>query len=70
MAITGSGTQADPYLVHSYDELKTATTDRTYIPNFGKSWIALDADIDCNDYGADFEWETIKCVYKDVTIAK
>lgn len=59
MAITGDGSQEYPWLVHSYDELKTATTDRTYIPAYGKSWIALDANIDCNDYGADFEWETI-----------
>ena len=60
MAITGSGTQADPWLVHSYEELRTVTTDRTYLPNYGKAWAALDADIDCNDYGDSFEWETIK----------
>lgn len=59
MAITGSGTAADPWLVHSYEELRTVTTDRTYLPNYGKAWAALDADINCNDYGADFEWETI-----------
>lgn len=59
MAITGSGTQADPWKVHSYDELKTVTTNRTYLPNYGKAWTILDADINCNDYGSDFEWETI-----------
>lgn len=59
MAITGSGTQADPWKVHSYDELKTVTTDRTYLPIYGKAWTILDADINCNDYGANFEWETI-----------
>lgn len=59
MAITGDGSQEHPWLVHSYDELKTVTTDRTYLPAYGKAWTALDADINCNDYGADFEWETI-----------
>lgn len=59
MAITGSGTQADPYLVHSYDELKTVTTENSYCPQYGHRYISLDADINCNDYGADFEWETI-----------
>lgn len=59
MAITGSGTQEYPWKVHSYDELKTVTTDRTYLPSYGKAWTILDADINCNDYGADFEWETI-----------
>lgn len=59
MAITGDGSQEYPWLVHSYEELRTVTTDRTYLPNYGKAWAALDADINCNDYGADFEWETI-----------
>lgn len=59
MAITGDGSQEYPWLVHSYEELKTVTTDRTYLPSYGKAWAALDADINCNDYGADFEWETI-----------
>lgn len=60
MAITGTGTQADPYLVHSYDELKTVTTENSYCENYGHKYIKLDADIDCNDYGDSFEWETIK----------
>ena len=60
MAITGSGTQADPYLVHSYDELKTVTTVNLYCENYGHKYIELDADIDCNDYGDSFEWETIR----------
>lgn len=59
MAITGTGTQADPYLVHSYSELKTVTTDNSYCPQYSHRYIALDADINCNDYGVSFEWETI-----------
>lgn len=59
MAITGTGTQEDPYLVHSYSELKTVTTDNSYCPQYSHRCIALDADINCNDYGAEFEWETI-----------
>ena len=59
MAITGSGTQADPWKVHSYDELKTVTTENTYCTVYSHAYIDLDADINCNDYGANFEWETI-----------
>ena len=59
MAITGTGTQEDPYLVHSYSELKTVTTDNSYCPQYSHRYIALDADINCNDYGVEFEWETI-----------
>lgn len=59
MAITGTGTQNDPYLVHSYDELKTVTTDNSYCPQYEHRYISLDADIDCNVYGSNFEWETI-----------
>lgn len=66
MAITGQGTQDDPYKVHSYEELKTAigrTSSSTIsingspIPN---DFIELEADIDCNDYGTSFVWNTIK----------
>lgn len=59
MAITGTGTQNDPYLVHSYDELKTVTTDNSYCPQYEHRYISLDADINCNVYGSNFEWETI-----------
>ena len=66
MAITGQGTQDDPYKVHSYEELKIAigrTSSSTIsingspIPN---DFIELEADIDCNDYGTSFVWNTIK----------
>ena len=59
MAITGAGTQADPYLVHSYEEIKstygTAANDTVYI--------RLENDINCNDYGDTWEWETITSNY-------
>lgn len=55
MAITGTGTQADPFIVHDYTELKTAAKQNT------NSFVELANDIDCNDYGESFEWETVAC---------
>ena len=52
MAITGSGTQADPYIVHSYDEIKTACGNNNV-------FIELGNDIDCNFYGENFEWDKV-----------
>ena len=52
MAITGSGTQSDPYQVHNYSELRTAC-------NNSNVWVELANNIDCNDYGEDFEWQTV-----------
>lgn len=53
MAITGSGTQLDPYIVHDYEEIKTACY------NSG-SYVRLANNIDClADYGADFKWENV-----------
>lgn len=52
MAITGKGTEDNPAVAHSYDELKTALTTYQYVK--------LGADIDCNDYGANFKWQTIE----------
>ena len=56
MAITGSGTQEDPWVVHSYEELQT-TFDGVKQGN--GHYIQLGNDINCNDYGASFEWETL-----------
>ena len=53
MAITGSGTQADPYQVHNYSELRTAC-------NNSNVYVELANNIDCNDYGEDFEWQTVR----------
>ena len=52
MAITGSGTQADPFVVHSYAEIKD-TMERS----LADKYIVLANNINCNDYGEDFEWE-------------
>ena len=63
MAITGGGTEQNPWLIHSYDELKAITTDTFggYSPSAANTtmYIKLDNDINCNDYGETFEWETI-----------
>lgn len=56
MAITGTGIVDDPYLVHSYDEIKIAY-GRT--SSSGTVYIKLENDIDCNDYGNTWEWKTI-----------
>lgn len=52
MAITGTGTEQDPFIVHSYDELKTACRGNG-------AYVELANDIDCNVYGENFEWHTI-----------
>lgn len=61
MAITGSGTQQSPWVVHNYNELKTVIYDSSYLPNLGavKGYIKLGNNIDCNDYGTTFEWDEI-----------
>lgn len=56
MAVTGTGTQADPFLVHSYDETKEALTTKV---SSGYEYVRLENDINCNDYGTEFEWSTI-----------
>ena len=60
MAIAGEGTKTNPWLAHSYDELKEITTTK------GSSggqlyYIRLENDIDCNskEYPKGFEWEGI-----------
>ena len=62
MAITGTGTELDPYIVHSYDEIKTACEYENYdssTSTYGTNYVKLANDIDCNDYGSAWEWETI-----------
>lgn len=56
MAITGTGTELDPYLVHDYDEIKTFITDTIVGDTYGK----LANNIDCNEYSAGWEWESIQ----------
>lgn len=56
MAITGSGTEQDPWIVHSYDEIQTASQ---LTNGSSKTYVKLANDIDCNNYGASFQWATI-----------
>lgn len=55
MAITGTGTQADPWIVHNYDEIKDVLQNKLDSNTYAK----LANDIDCNEYGDTWEWETI-----------
>jgi hypothetical protein len=50
--MTGTGTIDDPILVGSYEELKEGLNAGQYVK--------LVNDIDCNDYGANFKWQTIE----------
>ena len=62
MAITGKGTETEPWLVHSYDEIKTCF-DKDKPEDADKqssTYIKLANDIDCNDYGDGWKWKTIK----------
>ena len=55
MAVTGSGTVANPWMVHDYYEIKDT------IGNIGNNqYIKLANDIDCRDYGTAWKWETIE----------
>lgn len=56
MAITGSGTQGDPWIVHNYSEIKNCIGN---MDSSAKYYVKLANDIDCNDYGSTFEWETV-----------
>ena len=56
MAITGTGTKADPWIVHNYDEIKDVFQNRVTSDNL---YAKLANDINCNDYGDTWEWETI-----------
>lgn len=56
MAITGTGTKADPWIVHNYDEIKDVLQNRVTSDNL---YAKLANDINCNDYGDTWEWETI-----------
>lgn len=60
-AITGTGTVNDPYIVHSYDEIKWACEDESAIPEGQTTsipvYLKLNNNIDCQEYTQDFEWE-------------
>lgn len=61
MAITGSGTQADPWIVHSYDEfmsLKDRQSDPASDTYYIQFFDTPNQTIDCNTYGSEFKWHT------------
>lgn len=58
MAITGTGTEQDPFIVHSYAEIKEATESHN-TGDYTMYYTKLANDIDCNDYGTDWEWTEI-----------
>lgn len=65
MAITGSGTQADPYVVHSYSEIKNVFENA---PSSGSVYCQLANDINCNDYGSSFSWGNIALRYNAASV--
>lgn len=60
MAITGSGTEQDPYLVATYQDIAEAVGR---VNSGAGNYIKLTADINCNDYGDAFEWEGLGMSY-------
>lgn len=50
MAITGTGTQADPYVIDTYDDWKAIGTGQgTYWTQGNDFWMKLNADLDCTE---------------------
>lgn len=60
MAITGSGTAADPYIVHSYTEIHTVLDRAGSSGYYFNPFLKLANDINCNDYGSGFTFNTFK----------
>lgn len=58
MAVTGSGTQADPFVVHSYSEFISlsghAPVDNSSV--YIKWFDEPNQVLDCNTYGSEFKW--------------
>lgn len=57
MAVTGTGINTDPYVIHDYYELKEVTT--TMKDQDITVYMTLGNDVDCSTYGPDWQWETI-----------
>lgn len=58
MAVTGSGTQADPWVVHNYEEF--ISKSGTYPEGETSAYIKFEVPgsvLDCNTYGSEFKWE-------------
>lgn len=57
MAVTGTGTQADPYIAQNYTDLQEAYH---FLSTYGGTkYLELANNIDCNDYGSGFTWSTL-----------
>lgn len=70
---TGDGTEAHPWEVHNYDEIKWACEDAEAIPEGQTAtsdyvYINLVNDIDCQTYDVDFTWNIVcnHAVYFDL----
>ncbi len=63
-AITGTGVENDPYIIHNYDELKWCCEDTDAIPEGQVTtdyvFVLLNNDIDCSTYDGSFRW-SITC---------
>ena len=59
-AITGAGTENNPYVIHNYDELKWCCEDADAVPEEQAKtdyvYVKLNNDIDCSTYGMSFRW--------------
>lgn len=62
-AITGTGVENDPYIIHNYDELKWCCEDDGAIPEGQVAtdyvFVLLNNDIDCSTYDGGFRWSII-----------
>ena len=65
MAVTGTGTQADPFIVHDYSEFMSTNSrisgSDVYIQFFENE--KPNQVINCNDYGSEFKWHQYSAVY-------
>lgn len=60
MAITGSGAENDPWVVHNYTELvEKCGASPTVEPSDHINHVLLAQDIDCNNYGVGFIWNSV-----------
>lgn len=59
-AITGAGTENDPYVIHNYNELKWCCEDADAVPEgqtkLDYTYVKVNNDIDCSIYGMNFRW--------------
>ena len=59
-AITGAGTENNPYVIHNYNELKWCCEDADAVPSeqtkLDYTYVKVNNDIDCSTYGMSFRW--------------